>query len=60
MDERPEGDSTEYYLTYSPIMYAYNIISRAQDEIRTPELKDLMKALYLYNQAAIDYFKTVS
>ena len=50
-----EGDSTEYYLTYSPIMYAYNIISRAQDEIRTPELKDLMKALYLYNQAAKAY-----
>ncbi len=53
-----EGESTEYFVTYSPMTYAYNIISREQSEVRTPELKNLMKALYLYSEAAKKYIGT--
>lgn len=50
-----EGDSTEYFVTYSPMNYAYNVINREENEVRTPELKNLMKALYLYSEAAKAY-----
>ena len=53
-----EGDSTEYSVTYSPMNYAYNIINREQNEVRTPELKNLMKALYLYSEAAKKYINS--
>lgn len=53
-----EGDSTEYFVTYSPMTYAYNIISREKSDVRTPELKNLMKALYLYSEAAKKYIGT--
>ena len=49
------GDSTEYSVTYSPMMYAYNVFSREVTETRTPALKDLIKAIYLYNEAAVAY-----
>jgi uncharacterized repeat protein (TIGR02543 family) len=50
-----EGDSNEYSFTYSPMTYAYNILNREPDAVRTEELKNLMKAFYLYNQAAKAY-----
>lgn len=50
-----EGDSNEYSITYSPMTYAYNILNREPDAVRTEELKNLMKAFYLYNQAAKAY-----
>lgn len=50
-----EGDQNPYFLTYSPIYYCYNVISRDLSETRTKELKDLMTAFYFYNQAAKNY-----
>ncbi|MBQ3665577.1 MAG: leucine-rich repeat domain-containing protein [Lachnospiraceae bacterium] len=42
---------------YNPMTYGYNVLSRAESEVRTPELKNLMKAMYIYNAKAIDYNK---
>ena len=53
-----EGDSTEYVVKYNPMTYAYNVITREQTEVRTPELKNLMKALYLYSEAAKKYINS--
>ena len=50
-----EGDSNEYSITYSPMTYAYNVLYREPDAVRTEELRNLMKSLYLFNQAAIAY-----
>ena len=50
-----EGDSNEYSFTYSPMTYAYNVLNREPDAVRTEELRNLMKAFYLYNQAAKAY-----
>lgn len=50
-----EGDSNEYSVTYSPMTYAYNILNREPDAVRTEELRNLMKAFYLYNQATVAY-----
>ena len=50
-----EGDSNEYSITYSPMTYAYNVLNREPDAVRTEELRNLMKSIYLYNQAAIAY-----
>lgn len=50
-----EGDSNEYSITYSPMTYAYNVLYREPDAVRTEELRNLMKSLYLFNQAAITY-----
>ena len=46
-----------YHLTYSPMTYAYNVIKREETDERNQALKNLMKALYIYNQAAIEYKK---
>ncbi|MBQ8134914.1 MAG: PKD domain-containing protein [Clostridia bacterium] len=53
-----DGDSTDYYVTYSPMIYCYNVLNRELSATRTQELKDLIGALYLYNKAANDYFET--
>ena len=50
-----EGDTNTYYVSYSPIYYCRNQIERPITESRTSELKDLMAAFYLYNQAARNY-----
>lgn len=42
---------------YSPMSYAYLVLSRPTDEIRTEDLKMLMKAFYNYNIKAIEYFQ---
>ena len=44
-------------VTYSPMAYAYLVLSRPTDEIRTDNLKMLMKALYNYNRKAVEYFQ---
>ena len=38
---------------YCPLIYCYNVLNRDEG---TPQLKKVCKALYLYNQAANDYF----
>ena len=50
------GNSTDYMVKYSPMNYCYNVLSRETTEIRTESLKDLIRALYVYNQAAVQYF----
>lgn len=50
-----DGDNTKYRVVYSPMTYAYNIITREKDAVRTDELKNLMKSFYLYNKEAKKY-----
>ena len=45
----------QYYVTYSPMTYAYNVITREETAERNKALKNLMKAMYRYNEAAKDY-----
>ena len=42
-------------ISYSPVNYCYNVISRPLTEVRTESLREVVSALYLYNQAAVDY-----
>lgn len=49
-----DGDTSKT-VQYSPMTYAYNVLSREENDIRTPELKNLMKAMYIYNAKAVDY-----
>ena len=51
-----EGDETRYCFYYSPMMYAYNVVSRELTVTRSEELKDLMKAFYLYSEEALKYW----
>ena len=53
---KADGDSTDYSVTYSPMIYCYNVLDRNEDANRTPALKDLIRALYLYNKEANTYF----
>ena len=46
-----------YFVVYSPMTYAYNIITREQTAERNQALKNLMKAMYRYNEAAKEYKK---
>ncbi|MBR5974422.1 MAG: hypothetical protein IK020_04475 [Clostridiales bacterium] len=50
-----EGDDTVYYAEYSPLNYCYNVLSRDTNETRTADLKNLMQAFYIYNQATLNY-----
>lgn len=50
-----EGDAGQYSIAYSPMTYCYNVLTRSLSETRTQELKDLMKAFYYLNQAAVQY-----
>jgi len=45
------GDGT-YDFTYNPMTYCYNVISREITAVRTQKLKDVVSALYWYNEAA--------
>lgn len=47
--------STAFQVTYSPMVYCANVVTRATTETRTEDLKNLIKALVLYNQAADAY-----
>ena len=53
-----EGDAGEYSVIYNPMTYCYNVLTRPLTATRTQNLKDLMKAFYFYNQAAVKYMAT--
>lgn len=48
-------DGVKYSVTYSPIYYCRNVLFRPQTSTRTPELKELMAAFYLFSQQAKAY-----
>jgi hypothetical protein len=50
-----EGDANDYKVSYNPMTYCYNVLTRPLTATRTAELKELMKAFYFYNQAAERY-----
>ena len=47
--------STNFQVIYSPMAYCTSVVTRATTETRTEDLKNLIKALVLYNQAADAY-----
>ena len=50
------GDGSTYFIvTYTPMAYCANVINRETTETRTESLKNLMKALVVYNRAADAY-----
>ena len=49
-----DGTNT-FDVTYTPMAYCANVVNRAITETRTEALKNLIKALVLYNQAADAY-----
>ena len=55
LNVRVSGDNRTYFAVYSPFNYCYNVLSRDTTATRTEELKDLIRALYFYHQAAKDY-----
>ena len=46
------GGDAEYSVSYSPMHYCYNVLSRGTSGVRTEALKNVVKALYKYHQAA--------
>ena len=50
-----EGDANDYKVSYIPMTYCYNVLTRSLTETRTAELKELMKAFYFYHKAAVAY-----
>ena len=46
-------DGTAYSITYSPMNYCYNVLNGSSDDAK---LQNVVKALYLYSQAANEYF----
>lgn len=44
-------------VSYSPMTYGYFVVSRPTNEVRTEDLKALIKSMYHYNAKAVDYFK---
>ena len=50
-------DDESYSVQYSPMNYCYNVLSKETTETRTDSLKDVMRAFYIYNVKADDYFK---
>lgn len=50
------GDgSTNFIVTYTPMAYCTSVVHRETTETRTEDLKNLIKALVLYNRAADAY-----
>lgn len=47
---------SEGTVEYNVMAYCYNVLSREETAVRTRELKDVIAALYLYNQKAGIYF----
>ena len=47
--------STNFQVIYSPMAYCTSVVTRATTETRTEDLKNLIKALVLYNRAADAY-----
>ena len=45
-------------IIYSPLSYAY--IALCQNDVANENLKNLMRAMYLYHQSALDYLKTTT
>ena len=56
--DAPVSGDKAYTVKYSPMNYCYNTLSRETTATRTDALKDVMRALYLYNQQAKTYFAT--
>ena len=48
-------DANLFNVTYTPMAYCANVVNRETTETRTESLKNLMKALVVYNQAADAY-----
>ena len=50
------GDgATNFLVTYTPMAYCTSVVNRDTTETRTESLKNLIKALVLYNRAADAY-----
>ena len=50
------GDGSTYFIvTYTPMAYCTSVVHRETTETRTEDLKNLIKALVLYNRAADAY-----
>lgn len=47
--------STNFVVTYTPMAYCTSVVTRPTTETRTESLKNLIKALVMYNQAADAY-----
>ena len=47
--------STNFVVTYTPMAYCTSVVTRPTTETRTESLKNLIKALVLYNRAADAY-----
>lgn len=43
-------------IIYNPLSYAY--ITLCQDNVKSENLRSLMRAMYLYHEAALAYLKT--
>ena len=56
--DAPVSGDKAYTVKYSPMNYCYNTLSRETTATRTDALKDVMRALYLYNQQAKTCFAT--
>ena len=54
-----DGTDT-YYIRLCPLSYAYIVLNLYDGNESKADLCNLVKSMYLYNQAAINYFKTVS
>lgn len=52
-------NNTTFEVTYNPMAYCYNVINRETTETRTDTLKNLIKAMVIYNQAADAYVATI-
>ncbi len=51
-----EDQSNEAYGKYGVLSYAYLVLSREDSPTRTPELKNLMRALFVYATKGYNYF----
>lgn len=51
-----DGSSNYASVTYNVSSYIQQVLSRPDTPTRTPELKDLMRALYIYSDEAHSYF----
>ena len=49
------GGTNSFDVTYTPMAYCANVVHRETTETRTEDLKNLIKALVLYNRAADAY-----